>query len=64
MNEPSNPTTLQEITVFNLIYYMGRRGRESLRRVTKQYFDIGIDYGVKRFIFSEKKITWQEPQGF
>ena len=47
---PPNPALLQEIVLFNTIYYMGRRGRQNLRRMKINYFEIASDPDGKRYI--------------
>lgn len=51
MDGPPNPKLLQEYVLFNIIYYMGRRGRENLRSMTKNTFKIATDEEGQRYIF-------------
>lgn len=55
MNGPPNPAKLQEIVLFNVIYYMGRRGRQNLRKMTKDTFKISQDPDGTRYIYQAKK---------
>ena len=50
MRGPPNAKFLQEIVLFNIIYFMGRRGRENLRSMTKDTFNISIDGNGRKFI--------------
>ena len=50
MQGPPNPLLLQEIVLFNIIYYMGHRGRQNLRRMKINTFEIASDAEGKRFI--------------
>lgn len=38
-----DPRLLMECNIFHIIYYFARRGRENLRKMTKQTFDIAKD---------------------
>ena len=40
MKSKPNAANLQEIVLFNIIYYTGRRGRENLQKMTKDTFEI------------------------
>ena len=55
MQGPPDPTALQEILVFNIIYYMGRRGCKNLQKMTKQHFSTGVDNDGKRYIYQNIK---------
>ena len=44
MNGPPNPKLLQEMVLFNIIYFGGRRGRENLRLMTKDTFTVKCDH--------------------
>lgn len=55
LNGPPHPAKLQEIVLFNIIYYMGRRGRQNLRAMTKNTFDIATDPDGKRYIYQKVK---------
>ena len=50
MQGPPDPTVLQEIMVFNIIYYMGRRGRENLQRMPKYHFAVATDHENRRYV--------------
>ena len=50
MAGPANGRSLQEIVLFNVIYQMGRRGRENLRPMTKNTFAVSIDSEGKKYI--------------
>lgn len=43
MNGPPNPSLLQEVVLFYVLFYMCRRGRENLRTMTKNTFAIATD---------------------
>ena len=45
-----NPKLLQEIVLFNVIYYGGRRGRENLRYMTKKTSEIARDADGHQYI--------------
>ena len=53
MSGPPNATLLQEIMLFNIIFYMGRCGRENLRNMKKDTFAIDRDETGRRFIFQQ-----------
>ena len=46
-----NPRKLQEILLFYVIYFTGRRGRENLRSMTKSTFQIAQDPNGRHFIY-------------
>ena len=49
---PPNPKALLQMVVFNILYYLCRRGRENLRNMTKSTFAIAIDpKNGKKFIY-------------
>ena len=50
MNGPPNPKNLQDLVLFNIIYYGGRRGRENLRFMTKETFHIQKDHDGCKYI--------------
>ena len=50
MQGPPNAKLLQEIVLFNIIYYGGRRGRENLRFMTKNTFQICTDNDGRRYL--------------
>ena len=50
MHDPPNGKFLQEIVLFNIIYFMGSRGRENLRSMTKDTFNISIDGNGRKSI--------------
>lgn len=52
---PPNPSKLREIVLFNIIYYMGRRGHQNLRTMTKDTFAIGCDADGTLFIYQAVK---------
>lgn len=52
---PPNPYKLQEMMLFNIIYYMGRRGRQNLRKMTKETYAISTDASGKRYIYQAIK---------
>ena len=43
MAGPPNPLLLQEVVLFNIIYYMGRRGHENLRCMKVNTFGVQTD---------------------
>ena len=52
MSGPPNPKGLLQMSVFYVIYYLCRRGRENLRAMTKKTFAFGYDHESKReFIY-------------
>ena len=55
MQGPPDPQTLQEINIFNIVYYMGQRGHENLRNMTKDTFKIDVDGDGKRYIYQVVK---------
>ena len=48
MNGPPNPRKLQEVILFNVIYYLCRRGRENLRPMKKTTFMIAFEETCNR----------------
>ena len=50
MQGPPNGNLLQEIVLFNVIYYCGRRGRENLRKMTKDTFKIETDHDGRKYL--------------
>ena len=57
MAGPPNAALLQEIVLFNIIFYMGRRGRENLRFMTKDTFAIEKDPTGLRYIYQKTDET-------
>ena len=55
MKGPPNPRKLQEILLFNIIYYCGRRGRENLRQMTKETFAVETDHDGREYIIQVVK---------
>ena len=55
MAGPPDPLLLQEIVLFNVIYYMGRRRRQNLRHMKINTFEIGCDADGKRYMHQVKK---------
>ena len=45
-----NGRHLQEIVLFNIIYFIRRRGRENLRLMTKNTFKVSIDPKERKYI--------------
>ena len=43
MHGDPNPRELQQIVMFNIIYYLCHRGRENLRKMTVSMFAIATD---------------------
>ena len=50
MKGPPNTTHLQEMVLFNVIYFGGRWGRENLRNMKKNTFDIATDAEGNKYI--------------
>ena len=50
MRGPPNPKKLQEYVLFNIIYYCDQRGRENLRNMMKNTFQIKTDFDGREFI--------------
>ena len=50
MRGPPNPMKLQEMLFFYVIYYGGRRGRENLRNMVKNSFQINYDADNRAYI--------------
>ena len=57
MAGPPSALCLQEIVLFNIIFYMGRRGRENLQAMTKDTFNITTDTNGTRYIYQQKDET-------
>ena len=55
MISPPNAQKLQEIVLFNIICYTGHRGRENLRRMTKDTFKVFKDPDGCHYIQQVKK---------
>ena len=55
MNGPPNGKNLQDLVLFNIIYYGGRRGCENLRSVTKETFQIKTDSSGKKYLYQVLK---------
>ena len=49
--DPYNPTGLQHLVWFNIMYYLIRRGRENMRAMTKTSFRVSKDASGKHFIY-------------
>ena len=55
MAGPPNPKGLQQIVIFNIIYYLCRRGRENLRPMKKTTFAIDTDpTNGKEYIYQKE----------
>ena len=50
MKGTPNPTKLQEMLLFYIIYFGGRRGRENLRNMNKKTFEVKLDAKGDRYI--------------
>lgn len=48
--DESNPRGLQYKVWFSIMLYICRRGRENLRKLTKEHFKIGTDSNGRRFV--------------
>ena len=48
-----NAVVLQEIVIFNVIYYMRHRGCENLQKMTLKTFDLAVDPSGKRYIYQK-----------
>lgn len=55
MDGPANPQKLQEIVLFNIIYYMGRCRRQNLQPMTKATLQLAQDPDGKTYIYQAKK---------
>lgn len=55
LSGPPNAIKLQQMVIFNTIYYMCRRGRQNLRPMTKETFQIATDASGKRYIYQAIK---------
>ena len=47
----NNPTGLQELVWFNIMYFLIRRGRENMRKMDRNSFSVSQDASGKKFIF-------------
>lgn len=63
MDGPQVAKKLQEIVLFNIIYYTGRRGRQNLRTMMKETFQIASDPDGCRFIYQAIKEADKNHQG-
>jgi hypothetical protein len=45
---------LQEKVFFDLLLYLARRGRENLRELTKDHFEIGVDSSRNRYVYKKQ----------
>lgn len=52
---PPDAEKLQEVMLFNIIYYMGRRGRQNLRKMTKNTFAVATDASGKQYVYQAIK---------
>ena len=50
MRGPPNAVNLQEFVLFNIIYYMGRRGRENLQSMKFDTFTLKKDHDGREYI--------------
>ena len=50
MTGPLDAKSLQDIVLFNIIYFSGRRRRENLRTMTKDTFEIKTDVDGRKYI--------------
>ena len=50
MKSAPNPTKLQEMLLFNIIYFGGRHGRENLRSMKLNTFEVTKDAPNRQFI--------------
>lgn len=55
LNGPPNAVKLIEMALFSIIYYMGRRGRQNLRKMTKETFKVATDSSGKKYIYQAVK---------
>ena len=55
------PYCIQETLLFHIIFFMGRRGRENLRAMSKDTFAVRTDPDGRKYIYQAEWI-WQEPQ--
>ena len=54
MTGNANPRALQEVIIFYIIYYLCRRGRENLRKMTVNTFAIANDPDTKKEYIYQK----------
>ena len=50
MKAPSNAHNLQEIVIFNIMYYTGRHGQQNLRKMTKNTFKVFKNPDGRRYL--------------
>lgn len=55
LNGPPNPEKLLEMALFSIIYYMCRRGRQNLRKMTKDTYKIASDSAGHKYIYQACK---------
>ena len=55
MKSPPDAKSLQEMVLFYIIYYGGRRGRENLRHMTEDSFRVDEDSDGRKYIHQVKK---------
>ena len=55
MSSNASPHNLQEIVLFNIIYYLGCRGHAKLRSMTRSTFKIGKDTDGRHYILQALK---------
>ena len=55
MARPPNAVVLQEIVIFNVIYNMGCRGCENLRKMTFKTFDLAVDPSGRCYMYQKIK---------
>ena len=51
MEGPADGKILQQFILFTIIYQMGRRGRENLRKMTKETFKIGEESDGRKYLY-------------
>ena len=55
MRGPPNAKNLQEVVLFNVIYYGACCGRENLRSMTKATFEIKTDHDGRKYLYQKLK---------
>ena len=54
MKGPASGKALQDLVLFNIIYFTGRRGNENLRNMMKSTFAVEVDADGRRYIHQVK----------
>ena len=51
MEGPPDGKILQQLVLFTVIYQMGRRGHENLRKMTKATFKVGVEADGRKYLY-------------